>query len=74
MYAWWMGAVAGEYDITISNSEQPYTAPHNFFIPIMHSSPHTFSLQGLEDSGAFTAAIAEFTQIDEVASRFPQQH
>jgi len=67
MYAWWMAAVAGEYDITIWNTEQPYTSPHNFFTPMLSSSPHTFALTALEGAEEFKAAILEFARTDDEA-------
>ncbi|WP_143153433.1 nickel ABC transporter substrate-binding protein [Desulfitobacterium chlororespirans] len=60
MYTWWTEGVAGNYDITIWNTEQPYTSPHNFFTPMLDSSPHTVSLAVLPGGGQFKSLIGEF--------------
>lgn len=57
---WWQEGVAGNYDLTVWNTEQPYTCPHNFFLPMLSRSPHTPSLQGIEGSDRFLSLIQEF--------------
>lgn len=65
MYTWWMEGLAGHYDLTIWNTEQPYTAPHNFFTPMLDSSPHVPAIAALPDGDEFTAAIVEFSTTDD---------
>lgn len=57
---WWKEGVAGNYDLIIWNTEQPYTCPHNFFLPMLARTPHTPSLTGIEGSDKFLSLIKEF--------------
>lgn len=65
MYTWWKEGVAGNYDITIWNTEQPYTSPHNFFTPMLQSSPHTVSLGVIPGGSEFKGLIEEFQITDD---------
>jgi len=65
MMTWWKQGLEGEYDLTIWNTEQPYTAPHNFFIPMIERSPHVPALTAIEGAEEFKAAILEFQTIDD---------
>ncbi|MDF3002061.1 MAG: extracellular solute-binding protein family 5 [Bacillota bacterium] len=67
MYTWWKEGVAGNYDITIWNTEQPYTSPHNFFTPMLSASPHTLSLDVIPEGDAFKNLIKEFQTTDDPA-------
>lgn len=60
MMTWWQEGQAGNYDITMWDTEQPYTSPHNFFIPMVARSPHVPSLANIEGGADFQALIAEF--------------
>ena len=62
---WWQEGLAGNYDITLWNTEQPYTSPQNFFIPMAGRSPHYPSLQGIEGGEDFIALIAAFQATDD---------
>ena len=48
-----------------SNAEQPYTSPHNYFIPMLSRSPHVPSLTAVEGSDKFLALIEEFQTTDD---------
>lgn len=61
MYTWWKEGIAGNYDLTIWCTEQPYSAPHNFFTPMLDSSPHVPAIASLSDGSEFTSAIKEFS-------------
>lgn len=61
MYTWWMEGIAGNYDLTIWCTEQPYTAPHNFFTPMLDSSCHVPAIAVLADGDVFLATIREFS-------------
>ena len=50
MMTWWQEGVAGNYDLIMWNTEQPYTSPHNYFIPMLSRSPHVPSLTAVEGS------------------------
>ena len=65
MYTWWTEGVAGNYDITIWNTEQPYTSPHNFFTPMLRSSPHMVSLDVIPEGEKFKGLIEEFQTTDD---------
>ncbi len=65
LMTWWQEGLAGHYDITLWNTEQPYTSPHNFFIPMAGRSPHYPSLQGIEGGEDFIALIAAFQATDD---------
>lgn len=65
MMTWWQEGLAGNYDLTMWDTEQPYTSPHNFFIPMVNRSPHVPSLAGLEGSDQFQALILQFQQTDD---------
>ncbi len=67
MMTWWKEGASGHYDITIWNTEQPYTSPHNYFAPMLNRSAHAPSLAGLPDADQFTAYIEEFQTTDEEA-------
>lgn len=62
---WWQEGLAGNYDMTLWNTEQPYTSPHNFFIPMTGRSPHYPSLRGIEGGEDFQALIAAFQATDD---------
>lgn len=73
MMTWWKQGLAGEYGITIWDTEQPYTAPHNFFIPMINRSPHVPALSAIDGSEEFVSEIERFMTIDdeeEVANIF----
>ncbi|MDA3734047.1 nickel ABC transporter substrate-binding protein [Niameybacter massiliensis] len=65
MMTWWQEGVAGNYDLIMWNTEQPYTAPHNYFIPMLSRSPHVPSLKNIEDSDEFIALINAFQVNDD---------
>nr|WP_312578063.1 nickel ABC transporter substrate-binding protein [Sedimentibacter sp.] len=65
MYTWWQEGVAGNYDLTIWCTEQPYTVPHNFFTPMLGSSCHVPAIAALDDGDEFVAAISEFSITDD---------
>lgn len=65
MYTWWKEGMAGNYDLTIWCTEQPYTAPHNFFTPMLDSSCHVPAIAALEDGDEFTSRIKEFSTTDD---------
>lgn len=65
MMTWWKEGFAGNYDITIWNTEQPYTSPHNYFTPMLNRSAHVPSLAGLSDISQFHAYIEEFQTTDD---------
>ncbi len=65
MMTWWQEGLAGHYDMTMWNTEQPYTSPHNFFIPMIARSPHVPSLAAIEGSEQFQALIGEFQSCDD---------
>lgn len=65
MMTWWTEGFAGNYDITIWNTEQPYTSPHNYFTPMLNRSAHVPSLAGLADITEFQACIEEFQTTDD---------
>lgn len=65
MYTWWKEGVSGNYDLTIWCTEQPYSAPHNFFTPMLDSSPHVPAIASLSDGEKFIAGIREFSTVDD---------
>lgn len=65
MMAWWQEGLAGNYDITMWNTEQPYTSPHNFFIPMNERSPHHPSLEAIDGSAQFRELIVKFQTSDD---------
>ena len=65
MMTWWQEGVAGNYDLIMWNTEQPYTSPHNYFIPMLSRSPHVPSLTAVEGSDKFLALIEEFQTTDD---------
>lgn len=65
MMTWWQEGVAGNYDLIMWNTEQPYTCPHNYFIPQLTRSPHVPSLTGVEGSDEYLALIQEFQTTDD---------
>lgn len=65
MYTWWKEGIAGNYDLTIWCTEQPYTAPHNFFTPMLDSSCHVPAIASLPDGNEFISAIKEFSKTDD---------
>lgn len=65
MMSWWKEGVAGKYDITIWNTEQPYTIPHGYFTPMVDRSPHTPSIAKLKDKDKFVADINKVQTIDD---------
>lgn len=65
MMTWWKEGASGHYDITIWNTEQPYTSPHNYFAPMLNRSAHAPSLAGLGDISQFTSYINEFQTTDD---------
>lgn len=65
MMTWWKEGASGHYDMTIWNTEQPYTSPHNFFAPMLNRSAHAPSLAGLPDIAQFKAYVGEFQSIDD---------
>ena len=65
MMTWWQEGVAGNYDLIMWNTEQPYTSPHNYFIPMLSRSPHVPSLPAVEGSDEFLALIEEFQTTDD---------
>ena len=67
MMTWWQEGVAGNYDLIMWNTEQPYTSPHNYFIPMLSRSPHVPSLPAVEGSDEFLALIEEFQTTDDSA-------
>lgn len=67
MMTWWKEGASGHYDITIWNTEQPYTSPHNYFAPMLNRSAHAPSLAGLEDISQFTTYVEEFQKTDDEA-------
>ena len=67
MMTWWKEGASGNYDMTIWNTEQPYTAPHNFFAPMLNRSAHAPSLAALPDISQFEACVAEFQTSDDEA-------
>lgn len=60
MMTWWQEGVAGNYDLIMWNTEQPYTCPYNYFVPMLSRSPHVPSLAGVEGSDEFLSLISEF--------------
>lgn len=64
MMTWWKEGFAGNYDITIWNTEEPYTSPHNYFTPMLNRSAHVPSLAGLNDTTQFNNYINEFQTTD----------
>lgn len=75
MMAWWQEGLEGNYDITMWNTEQPYTSPHNFFIPMNGRSPHHPSLDAIDGSTEFRGLIDAFQtsdNSDEVQKIFDQ--
>lgn len=67
MMTWWKEGLAGNYGITIWDTEQPYTAPHNYFIPMVARSPHVPALTAIAGADEFKAAIQEFQTTDDEA-------
>jgi len=67
MYTWWKEGIAGNYDITIWCTEQPYNSPHNFFTPMLDSSCHVPAIAALADGQTFTNAIKAFSTTDDPA-------
>ena len=67
MMTWWQEGVAGNYDLIMWNTEQPYTSPHNYFIPMLSRSPHVPSLPAVEGSDEFLSLIEEFQTTDDSA-------
>ena len=65
MMTWWQEGVAGNYDLIMWNTEQPYTSLHNYFIPMLSRSPHVPSLTAVEGSDKFLALIEEFQTTDD---------
>lgn len=65
MMTWWQEGVAGNYDLIMWNTEQPYTCPHNYFIHQLTRSPHVPSLTGVEGSDEYLALIQEFQTTDD---------
>ncbi|MGL5437650.1 MAG: nickel ABC transporter substrate-binding protein [Lachnospiraceae bacterium] len=65
MMTWWKEGFGGNYGITIWNTEQPYTSPHNYFTPMLNRSAHVPSLAGIADTKKFNACIEEFQQTDD---------
>ena len=65
MMAWWQEGLAGNYDITMWDTEQPYTSPQNFFIPMVDRSPHSPSLEGIEGGSEFKSLIVEFQSLND---------
>lgn len=67
MMTWWKEGASGHYDITIWNTEQPYTSPHNYFAPMLNRTAHAPSLAGLRDISQFKSYIEEFQTTDDEA-------
>lgn len=65
MMTWWKEGASGHYDMTIWNTEQPYTSPHNFFAPMLNRSAHAPSLAALPDISQFEAYVSEFQKTDD---------
>lgn len=53
MMTWWQEGLAGNYDLTMWDTEQPYTSPQNFFIPMVDRSAHVPSIQALRTAQNF---------------------
>lgn len=61
MFTWWMGAVEGDYGLTVWNIPlDAFTVPHLNMTPWINSTPQTPTIYALEDGEECMAYIQEF--------------
>lgn len=62
---WYMGYMAGEFDMTFWTAQYEYASPHCFFTPMSTMTPQTTSLSNVSDAQEFFDAITSVTQTDD---------
>lgn len=62
---WYMGYMAGEFDMTFWTAQYEYASPHCFFTPMSTMTPQTASLSNVSDAQEFFDAITSVTQTDD---------